>query len=62
MRDSFQAPTTFKFFDLFDTVEVLDPRNFVNLTPSKVINDSDPDIVMFMFQSETFETMVNLVQ
>ena len=62
VRDSFQAPTTLMFSDLFETVEVLDPRNSMDLTSSKVIKDSQPDIVMFMFHSETFETMVNLVQ
>jgi hypothetical protein len=62
VRDSFQAPTTLMFSDLFETVEVLDPRNSMDLTPSKVINDSDPDIVMFMFNSSSFGNMVDLVK
>lgn len=62
VRDSFQAPTTLMFSDLFETVEVLDPRNSMDLIPSKVVNDSDPDIVMFMFNSSSFGKMVDLIK
>ncbi len=61
VRDSYQAPTTLMFADLFETVEVLDPRNSLGITCSSAIGGSNPDIVMFMFNSSTFSTMVDLV-
>lgn len=62
VRDSYQAPTTLLFADLFSSVEILDPRNNIDLNVSKVVNESDPDIVLFMFNSETYDYMVNLIK
>ena len=50
------------FSDIFESVEILDPRNTMDLTASKVISESNPDAIMFMFHSETFETMVNMMK
>ncbi|MFR8869288.1 alginate O-acetyltransferase AlgX-related protein [Paraclostridium sordellii] len=62
VRDSYQAPTTLLFADLFSSVEILDPRNDIDLNVSKVVNESDPDIVLFMFNSETYGGMVDLIK
>lgn len=62
VRDSYQAPTTLLFADLFNEVEILDPRNTIDATVSKAIDKSNPDIVMFMFNSETYGNMVNLIK
>ncbi|WP_270506075.1 alginate O-acetyltransferase AlgX-related protein [Paraclostridium sordellii] len=62
VRDSYQAPTTLLFADLFSSVEILDPRNDIDLNVSKLVNESDPDIVLFMFNSETYDYMVNLIK
>lgn len=62
VRDSFQAPTTLMFSDLFETVEVIDLRNAIGATPSKAIEESNPDIVMFMFNSSSFGNMIDLLK
>lgn len=62
VRDSYQAPTTLLFADLFSSVEILDPRNTIDLNVSKVVNESNPDIVVFMFNSETYGGMVDLIK
>lgn len=50
------------FSDIFETAEILEPRNTMDLTASKVISESNPDAVIFMFHSETFEIMVNIMK
>ena len=62
VRDSYQAPTTLLFADLFKEVEILDPRNNIDVTVSKTVNQGNPDIVMFMFNSETYGNMINLIK
>lgn len=62
IRDSYQAPTTLLFAELFKSVEILDPRNNIDITPSKAIKMYDPDIVMFMFNSETYNWMVDMIK
>lgn len=62
IRDSYQAPTTLLFAELFKSVEILDPRNNIDITPSKAIKMYDPDIVMFMFNSETYNWMVDKIK
>ncbi|WP_250674637.1 DHHW family protein [Paraclostridium ghonii] len=62
VRDSYQAPTTLLFADLFKEVEILDPRNTIDATVSKTIDQSNPDIVMFMFNSETYGNMVDMIK
>ncbi len=61
VKDSFQTPTTLMFADFFESVEILDPRNSLGLLSSNVIKESNPDIVMFMFNSETFDSMIDVV-
>ncbi len=60
-RDSYQAPTTWLFADLFNEVEIADPRNIENIdmTYSEIINNSDSDIVMFMYNSSGFDSMID---
>ena len=62
VRDSYQAPTTLLFADLFKQVEILDPRNTIDITVSKIVNQGNPDIVMFMFNSETYGNMIDLIK
>lgn len=62
IRDSYQAPTTLLFADLFKSVEILDPRNSLDITPSKAIEKYNPDIVIFMFNSETYSYMVDMIK
>lgn len=62
VRDSYQAPTTLLFADLFKSVEILDLRNTIDIDVSTAINESNPDIVLFMFNSETYGSMVDLIK
>ena len=59
-RDSYQAPTTWLFADLFSEVEIVDPRNIdkIDKTYEEIIKDSNSDIVMFMYNSSGFDSMV----
>ena len=59
-RDSYQAPTTWLFADLFSEVEIVDPRNIdkIDKTYEEIIKDSNSDIVMFMYNSFGFEGMI----
>lgn len=59
-RDSYQAPTTWLFADLFSEVEIADPRNIdkIDKTYEEIIKDSNSDIVMFMYNSSGFDSMV----
>ncbi|SHH37573.1 alginate O-acetyltransferase AlgX-related protein [Sporanaerobacter acetigenes] len=59
-RDSYQAPTTLMFADLFREVQFVDPRNIGNIKISyeKIIANSDCDIVMFMYNSSGFDSMI----
>lgn len=59
VKDSFQSPMTLWFADIFKTVEVFDPRIDTTLYTSNVIKEQDPDIILFMFNSSTFEGMVD---
>lgn len=60
-RDSYQAPTTWLFADLFREVEIADPRNIENIdmSYSEIIKRSDSDIVMFMYNSSGFDSMID---
>ena len=60
-RDSYQAPTTWLFADLFKEVEIIDPRNIekINKTYKEMILESNPNIVMFMYNSSGFDSMVD---
>lgn len=61
VKDSFQNATTLMFADFFETVEVLDPRNEMVADCLNIIEKNNPDIVMFMFNSETFDSMIDIV-
>lgn len=50
VRDSYQAPLTWLFSDIFEEVEVIDPRH-INMKLDDVLNISNSDIVMFMFNN-----------
>ncbi|RDY27266.1 hypothetical protein CHL78_009765 [Romboutsia weinsteinii] len=60
-RDSYQAPTTWLFADLFSEVEIVDPRNIdkIDKTYEEIIKDSNSDIVMFMYNSSGFDSMID---
>lgn len=60
-RDSYQAPTTWLFADLFTEVEIVDPRNIdkIDKTYEEMIDESDSDIVMFMYNSSGFDSMID---
>ncbi|MGX4600040.1 alginate O-acetyltransferase AlgX-related protein [Faecalimicrobium sp. JNUCC 81] len=59
-RDSYQAPTTWLFADLFREVEIADPRNIdkIDKTYKEIIEESNSDIVMFMYNSSGFGSMI----
>lgn len=59
-RDSYQAPTTLMFADLFSEVQFIDPRNIENIELSyeEIIKNSDSDIIMFMYNSSGFDSMI----
>lgn len=59
-RDSYQAPNTLMFADLFSEVQFIDPRNIENVKMSyeEIIENSDSDIVMFMYNSSGFDSMI----
>lgn len=59
IRDSYQAPLTWLFSDVFKQVEVVDPRN-VNMNIDEILSKSDSDIVMIMFNNGlNVEEMMN---
>lgn len=60
-RDSYQAPTTWLFADLFSEVEIIDPRNIdkIDKTYKEMIEESNSDIVMFMYNSSGFDSMID---
>ena len=47
--------------DVFREVEVADPRHIdkVNLTSEQVAENTDADIVLFMFNDLSFKDMIN---
>ena len=47
--------------DVFREVEVVDPRHIdkVNLTSEQVAENTDADIVLFMFNDLSFKDMIN---
>ncbi|MGF7058510.1 DHHW family protein [Brassicibacter mesophilus] len=59
-RDSYQAPTTLLLADLFNEVQLVDPRNIGNIEMSyeQIIQSTDADIVMFMYNSSGFDSMI----
>lgn len=59
-RDSYQAPTTLLFADLFTEVQFIDPRNIedIDMSYEDIIQSTDSDIVMFMYNSSGFDSMI----
>lgn len=61
IRDSMQGATTWLFRDFFKETELVDPRNIANIKKSytEIIKESEADIVLFMFNSSGFDSMIN---
>lgn len=59
IKDSYQSATTLMFANLFKTVEIFDPRIDTNIYPSDIIKDDETDIIVYMFNSSTFTSMVD---
>lgn len=59
-RDSYQAPTSWLFADMFKEVELVDVRYAENLplNTEDMIEKSDSDIVMFMYNDADFNEMI----
>lgn len=59
-RDSYQAPTSWLFADMFKEVELVDVRYTENLplNAEDMIEKSDSDIVMFMYNDADFNEMI----
>lgn len=64
LRDSYQAPTSWLFSDMFSEVQLVDPREIDNLHISidDIIRDSDADLVMFMYNTTDFKTMIDVMK
>ncbi len=62
-RDSYQSATARFFADIFKEVIVIDPRyvDDVNINARKMALSLDVDVVMPMFNSQTFSTMISLM-
>ena len=59
-RDSYQAPIIWLLVDIFEEVQIIDPRYIENIdmTYEEMITNSNSDIVMFMYNSFGFEGMI----
>lgn len=64
IRDSYQAPTSWLFADMFSEVQLVDPRytEKLDLSIKEIIEDSDADIVMFMYNSTDFKSMIDEIK
>ncbi|MDU6986022.1 MAG: DHHW family protein [Terrisporobacter othiniensis] len=64
LRDSYQAPTSWLFADVFSEVQLVDPRytDKLGLSMDDIIRDSDADIVMFMYNSTDFKSMIDVIK
>lgn len=62
-RDSYEAPMTLMFADVFKEVEIVDPRNIsdLDMTYEDIIKNSDSNIVMFMYNSFGFYDMIKVM-
>lgn len=63
-RDSYQAPTSWLFADIFEEVQLVDPRYIedLDMTIDDIIRESDADIVMFMYNSTDFKMMIEIIR
>lgn len=64
IRDSYQAPTSWLFADVFSEVQLVDPRytEKLDLSIKEIIEDSDADMVMFMYNSTDFKSMIDEIK
>ncbi len=64
LRDSYQAPTSWLFADIFSEVQLVDPRYVESLDMSidDIIRDSDADMVMFMYNTTDFKMMIDVMK
>lgn len=64
LRDSYQAPTSWLFPDIFSEVQLVDPRYIgdLNMSIDDIIRDSDADIVMFMYNTTDFKMMIDVMK
>lgn len=64
IRDSYQAPTSWLFADMFLEVQLVDPRHVesIDLSIDDIIRDSDADIVMFMYNTTDFKMMIDVIK
>ena len=64
IRDSYQAPTSWMFADVFSEVQLVDPRytEKLDLSIKEIIEDSDDDMVMFMYNSTDFKSMIDEIK
>lgn len=64
LRDSYQAPSSWLFADVFSEVQLVDPRYIgdLNISIDDIIKDSDADIVMFMYNTTDFKMMIDVMK
>ena len=64
IRDSYQAPTSWLFADVFSEVQLVDQRytEKLDLSIKEIIEDSDADMVMFMYNSTDFKSMIDEIK
>ena len=64
LKDSYQGPTSWLFSDIFAEVQLVDPRytEKLDLSIDDIIKDSDADIVMFMYNSTDFKSMIDVIK
>lgn len=64
IRDSYQAPTSWLFSDIFSEVQLVDPRYIesIDLPIDNIIRDSDADMVMFMYNTSDFKMMIDVIK
>ena len=63
-RDSYQAPTSWLFADIFEEVQLVDPRYIedLDMTIDDMIRESDADTVMFMYNNTDFKMMIETMR
>lgn len=60
-RDSYHSAMSWMISDIFREVEVVDQRqiNKINLTSAQVVENTDVDVVLFIFNDLSFKDMIN---
>lgn len=63
-RDSYQAPTSWLFADIFAEVQLVDPRYVekLDITIDDIVRKSDADIVIFMYNNKDFKEMIETMR